>query len=111
MPAFGRIIAQRVLPHEIAEPQVDMGAGRESGQVAATRIDEFIPVDGFGEISDRADAQLHGPGLPELFERHQTFCMFRPRDAWINQTGEPPWLYSFAALLQATMRPAAPLLR
>ena len=55
-PTLGGIVAQRVLPQEFAEPQVDVGAGRKSRQVASARVDEFVPVDGSGEIGDRADA-------------------------------------------------------
>jgi hypothetical protein len=57
--ALGRIVAQGVLPYEIVEPQIDVCTGCEPRQVAAARIDEFVPVDGFGEKSDRTDAQLH----------------------------------------------------
>src|ERR1700740_1485638 len=73
-PPLDGIVAQRVLPQQLAEPQVDVGAGREPRQIATARIDEFVPVDGLGERCDRTDAQLHGLGLPELFERCQAFC-------------------------------------
>src|SRR5215813_2236907 len=100
---LGRIIAQRVLPHEIPEPQVDVGTGGEPWQVAAARIDEFVSVDGFGQIGDRTYAQLHGLGLPELFERRQAFCILRWGYARISQGGGLSWLYSFAASSPATM--------
>src|SRR5215471_7449526 len=81
--ALGWIVAQRVLPYEFAEPQINVCTGCEPRQVAATRIHEFVPVDGFSKIGDRTDAQLHGSGFPELFERRQAFCMLRAEDAWI----------------------------
>ena len=36
------------------------------GEVAAARIDQLIAVDGFGEVGDRTDTQLHGQGLLQI---------------------------------------------
>src|SRR6516225_11579672 len=107
MPPLGGIVAQRVLPHEPAEPQIDMRAGHEPRQVAAARIDELVPIGGLGEIGDRTNAKLHDPGLPELREGRQAFCMLCSAYARINRGRVSSWLCSFAASSPATTRPAA----
>jgi hypothetical protein len=43
-----------------------MRARFEARQVAPARVDEFIAVDGFGQIGDRPDAQLHGLRLLQI---------------------------------------------
>ncbi len=65
-PPLGRVVPQRILPQKTAGPQLDMGTGRKARQVAAARVDQLIAVGGFGEIGDRPDAQLHGPGLLQI---------------------------------------------
>jgi len=40
-------------------PQLDMRARLEARQVPAARIDKLVAVDGFREVHDRPDAQLH----------------------------------------------------
>src|SRR6516164_2748461 len=86
-PPLGRIVAQRGLPHEPVEPQIDMRARREPRQVAAARIDKLVTVGGLGEIGDRTNAELHDPDLPDLRERRQAFCMLHSGYARISQGG------------------------
>src|SRR5438477_2039511 len=65
-PAFGRVIPQGIIaPHPlssgIAEPDPDMRPRGKARQIVPVRIDKLVAVDVFGQIGDRADAQLHGP--------------------------------------------------
>ena len=65
-PALGSVVPQGIPPQQATGPQFDMRARRKPRQVAAARIDQLIAVDGFGEVGDRSDAQLHGPGLLQI---------------------------------------------
>jgi hypothetical protein len=65
-PSFGGVVPQRIAPQEPACLQLDMGTRRKPRQVAAARIDQLIAADGFGEIGDRSDTQLHGLGLLQI---------------------------------------------
>src|SRR5438105_15946666 len=65
-PPFGRVVPQGIIaPHPlssgIAEPDPDMRPRGKARQIVAVRIDKLVAVDVFGQIGDRADAQLRGP--------------------------------------------------
>src|SRR5438046_1428430 len=75
-----------------------MSPRREAGEVAPARIDELEPVDGFGEIGDRTDAQLHPTGLPEFSELDKSFCMLPERSNHASR-GDPSMALQFRRIV------------
>ncbi len=59
----GRVAAQRVLAHDIAEQQVDVRAGSPGRQHAAKRIGQFDRDDAVGLDAELDDAQVEHTGF------------------------------------------------
>src|SRR6266853_3329661 len=79
-----------------------MRARFETRQVAPARVDELIPVDGFGQIGDRPDAQLHGSRLLQISD-----LLGKDLDGYAcTSRGDLEWLSSSDGLSPAMTRPA-----